>query len=116
MEPVSFKTLLHLVLSYNHNTPDLVPGIRFCVSREVAMKKLLSYRAMGSLCRQQAVFHPENSWKWLGEAERWETLADAEIVSHFKECNTSSSTDLAVAEAGVPLDASDPRWATVAAA
>jgi hypothetical protein len=41
----------------------------------VAMKKILSYRAMGSLCRQQAVFHPENSWKWLGEAERWEHLA-----------------------------------------
>jgi hypothetical protein len=64
----------NLVLSYNRNTPDVMTGIR-CVSREVAMKKILSYRAMGSLCRQQAVFHPENSWKWLGEAERWEHLA-----------------------------------------
>jgi hypothetical protein len=60
------------------------------------MKNILSYRAMSLLCRQQAVFHPENSWKWLGEAEHWEHLADAEIASHFKKCNTTSSSDLAV--------------------
>jgi hypothetical protein len=59
------------------------------------MKEILSYRAMGLLCRQQAVFHPENSWKWLGQAERWEHLADAEIASHFRESNTASSSDLA---------------------
>ena len=59
------------------------------------MKKILSYRAMGSLCRQQAVFHPENSWQWLGQAERWEHLADAEIASLFEECNTAGSSDLA---------------------
>jgi hypothetical protein len=55
------------------------------------MKKILSYRARGSLCRQQAVFHPEDSWKWLAEAERWEHLADAQIVSHFRECNTAGA-------------------------
>ena len=108
--------LLHLVLSYNYNTADVMPGIKFCVSREVAMKKILSYRAMGLLCRQQAVFHPESSWKWLGEAERWEHLAHAEIASHFKECNSSSSSDLAVAEAGAPSDANAARWETVVAA
>lgn len=85
------------------------------------MKKILSYRAMGSLCRQQAVFHPENSWKWLGDAERWEHLAHAEIASHFKECNASSSNasgsdDLALAEAAAPSDANATRWETVAAA
>jgi hypothetical protein len=90
------------------------------------MKKILSYRAMGSLCRQQAVFHPENSWKWLGDAERWEHLAHAEIASHFKECNASSSNasgsdnsssnDLAPAEAAAPSDANATRWETVAAA
>ena len=78
------------------------------------MKKILSYRAKGSLCRQQAVFHPEDSWKWLGEAERWEHLADAEIVSHFKECNTTSSSDQV--ESGAPLDVSDARREAVAAA
>jgi hypothetical protein len=32
-----------------------------------------SYRALGSLRRQRAVFNTDNSWKWLSEAERWET-------------------------------------------
>lgn len=90
------------------------------------MKKILGYRAMGSLCRQQAVFHPENSWKWLGDAERWEHLAHAEIASHFKECNASgsnasspdnsSSNDPALAEAAAPSDANAARWKTVVAA
>ncbi len=71
------------------------------------MKKILSYRAMGSLCRQQAVFHPENSWKWLGQAERWEHLADAEIASLFEECNITSSSDMA--NSGAPSDAHDTR-------
>jgi hypothetical protein len=79
------------------------------------MKKILSYRAMGSLCRQQAVFHPENSWKWLGDAERWEHLAHAEIASHFKECNSSDSSDPAPAEAAAPSDANATPWETVAA-
>jgi hypothetical protein len=74
------------------------------------MKKILSYRAMGSLCRQQAVFHPEDSWKWLGQAERWEHLADAEIASYFEECNTTSSSDMAKS------DARDTRREMVAAA
>jgi hypothetical protein len=43
------------------------------------------YRAMGSLCRQRAVFDPQNSWKHLGDAERWEHLAHAEIASHSRE-------------------------------
>jgi hypothetical protein len=77
------------------------------------MKKILSYRAMGSLCRQQAVLHPEVSWKWLGQAERWEHLADAEIASHFEECNSSSSGQ---AKPGAASDARDTRPQMVAAA
>jgi hypothetical protein len=80
------------------------------------MKKILSCRAMGSLCRQQAVFHPENSWKWLGEAERWEHLAHAEIASHFRECNTSGSSNPVPAEAGAPSDAHATRQETAAVA
>ena len=33
-------------------------------------------RTMALLCRQQAVLHPEQKWKWLGQAERWEHLAE----------------------------------------
>jgi hypothetical protein len=43
----------------------------------------LGYRALGSLCRQRAVFDPDHSWKWLGQAERWEQLGAAEIDSPF---------------------------------
>jgi hypothetical protein len=35
------------------------------------------YRALGSICRQQAVLHPEASWTWLSQAEKWEDLAEA---------------------------------------
>jgi hypothetical protein len=55
------------------------------ILREVAMKNVRSYRAMALLCRQQAVFHPEQSWKYLGDAERWEHLAKAE------SCNTTKT-------------------------
>jgi hypothetical protein len=30
------------------------------------------FRAMGSLCRQQAAYNPAQSWKLLAEAEYWE--------------------------------------------
>jgi hypothetical protein len=52
------------------------------------MKNVRSYRAMALLCRQQAVFHPEKSWKYLGDVERWEHLAEAEISALFEECNS----------------------------
>jgi hypothetical protein len=78
------------------------------------VKHILSYRAMGLLCRQQATFHPENSWKWLGEAERWEHLARAEITSHFKECIVTGRSN--PTESDAPSDTSDTRWETIAAA
>ena len=78
------------------------------------MKDILSCRAMGSLCRQQATFHPENSWKWLSEAERWEHLARAEIASHVKEGNVTGRTNPARPDAR--SETSDTRWETIAAA
>ena len=35
------------------------------------MKDLVRFRAMESLCRQSAVFHPHESWRLLAEAEMW---------------------------------------------
>jgi hypothetical protein len=58
-----------------------------------AMKTVQGYRAMGLICRQRAVFDPQNSWKHLADAERWDHLAYAEIASHFKECNVVSPGD-----------------------
>ena len=34
-------------------------------------------RAIALLCRQQATLRPEENWKWLAQAERWEHLAEA---------------------------------------
>ena len=37
------------------------------------------YRELSSICRQQAVLHPEASWKWLSQAEKWEHLAEGAL-------------------------------------
>ena len=78
------------------------------------MENVRRYRAMGSLCRQNAVLNPLNSWNLLGDAERWEHLAEAEIALHFKECNSTSPSDLA--KPATTPDANDTRWETIAAA
>jgi hypothetical protein len=45
----------------------------------------MSCRDMELLCRQQAVFDTEHRWKWLGQAERWEYLAQEEAASRVKK-------------------------------
>jgi hypothetical protein len=37
-------------------------------------------RAIALLCRQQASIHPQDNWKWLAQAERWEHLAEARMI------------------------------------
>jgi len=37
-------------------------------------------RAMALICRQHAVLYPEQKWKWLGQAERWEHLAEMPYI------------------------------------
>jgi hypothetical protein len=78
------------------------------------MEKVRRYRAMGSLCRQSAVLNPLNSWKLLGDAERWEHLAEVEIASHFNKCNTTSSSD--AVQFGGSSDTNDTRWKMIVAA
>ena len=65
------------------------------------MQNVLRYRAMGRLCRQQAVLHPEASWHWLAQAERWEDLAETEIALLFRVCHSIAGPEpKAVALAG----------------
>jgi hypothetical protein len=78
------------------------------------MQKVRRLRARGLLCRQQAAYNPAQSWKLLAEAEYWEHLAHAEASSHFEECYTTSSSDLAKPVA--TPDANDTRWETPVAA
>jgi hypothetical protein len=49
-----------------------------------AQEEIRHYRALGSICRQQAVLHPEASWTWLSQAEKWEDLAEAAVSSQAK--------------------------------
>ncbi len=44
------------------------------------MSGLTRYRAMESLCRQSAVFHPLESWRLLAEAEMWNHKAQQEAA------------------------------------
>ena len=55
------------------------------------MEMVRRYRAMGRLCRQQAVFHLEASWRWLSEAQRWEDFVDSEVNAFYQECNASDA-------------------------
>jgi hypothetical protein len=72
------------------------------------------FRALASLCRQQAAYDSLNSWHLLGEAERWEHLAEQELASHFNECNATSSGNLAQTSATRRVN--DPRAQAIAAA
>jgi hypothetical protein len=55
------------------------------------MQDLVRYRAMESLCRQSAVFHPLESWRLLAEAEMWHHKA-LEITSRSIDRNSTPPT------------------------
>ena len=54
-------------------------------------------RAIALLCRQQAGIHPDQSWKWLAQAERWEHLADAQFVLKAEKPRPAPEPDSAAA-------------------
>jgi hypothetical protein len=80
-------------------------------SGEVGMKSASHYRALASLCRQSAAYNPDESWKLLGQAERWEHLAEQELASPFQECNSTSPNDFERSSA-----MSAAKWKTIVAA
>ena len=53
-------------------------------------------RAIALLCRQQASIHPDQNWKWLAQAERWEHLAEAELEAHFRARNAMMDAEAKV--------------------
>ena len=59
------------------------------------MLLVVQYRANAASCRARATNEPKNANHWLGEAQRWERLAEEEVSSHFIECNATSSSDVA---------------------
>lgn len=53
------------------------------------METVCRMRAMASLCRQSAAYHPDRSWKLLAQAEYWEHMASAALLE--PECTVSSN-------------------------
>jgi hypothetical protein len=53
------------------------------------METVRRLRAMASLCRQSAAYHPDRNWKLLADAECWEHLANAALLEHFQDCTAS---------------------------
>ncbi len=51
------------------------------------MENVRRYRALASLCRQQAAYRPLQSWQLLGQAEHFEHLAEIALTAHFDVCN-----------------------------
>jgi hypothetical protein len=66
------------------------------------MEDLVRYRAMESLCRQSAVFHPLESWRLLAEAEMWHHKALEEIATRSIECNRAPPTRALAQSASLP--------------
>jgi hypothetical protein len=64
------------------------------------LKSAEACRATALLCRQQAAYDPDNSWKLLGEAERWEYLAEQILASRQK--NHTAEDSGSVIEMGMP--------------
>jgi hypothetical protein len=51
---------------------------------EAGMENVRRYRAMASMCRQQAALYLEIGWIWLARADRWQSLVEAEIEAHYR--------------------------------
>jgi hypothetical protein len=52
------------------------------------MSDLVDCRAMELMYRQRARANPANSWKWLGQAERWRELGKRETAWRFQRRGT----------------------------
>ncbi|WP_084788693.1 hypothetical protein [Bradyrhizobium sp. Cp5.3] len=70
------------------------------------MENVRRYRALASLCRQQAAYRPLQTWELLGQAEHFEHLAEIELKAHFDACNAKAADEAPAA----------PKWETPAAA
>jgi hypothetical protein len=71
------------------------------------MTDIVRYRAMESLCRQSAVFHPLDSWRLLAQAEMWHHKAQQEIELHSMQPNGAPPVT-AVARMESPGNAGSP--------
>src|SRR5438270_9980901 len=78
---------------HNRHRPDANQGNKLMNAREGLMDNVRRYRALASLCRQQAAYRPLQSWELLGQAEHFEYLAEVELKAHFDACNAQRDED-----------------------
>ena len=45
---------------------------------------VIDCRAMELWCIERAKADPKNSWKWLGQAERWQELGHSQVACRFR--------------------------------
>jgi hypothetical protein len=57
-------------------------------AEENHMSDLADCRAMELMYQQRAEANPANSWKWLGQAERWRELGKQEAAWRFQRRST----------------------------
>jgi len=80
-------------------------------------KSAEAYRATALLCRQQAACDPDNSWRLLGEAERWEYLAEQILASRQKNRTAEGSEYVSeTATTDVPSSQANPATAPLSRA
>jgi hypothetical protein len=75
------------------------------------LENVRRYRAIASLYRQTAAFRPLQSLSLLGQAERWEQLAIAEIEAYFTARHRLDRT-----EAFHAVPSTGTSWGTMAIA
>jgi hypothetical protein len=64
------------------------------------MRDFVRYRAMESLCRQSAVFHPLESWRLLAQAEMWHHKAEDALERDNAPPNVAPARIEALGNAG----------------
>jgi hypothetical protein len=75
---------------------------------EKTLNDIAECREMEFRCLQRARAEPENSWKWLGQAERWRELAHSRVAHQISEAHCPAADD-----GGANADGSRPdNWQT----
>lgn len=78
---------------------DNKPGGCEGVVLEVVLENVRRYRALASLCRQQAAYRPLQAWELLGQAEHFEHLAETALRACFDDYNAQREADAIAAAA-----------------
>jgi hypothetical protein len=72
------------------------------------MNGIAGCREIESLCRQRAASDRVHCWKWLGEADRWNSLAHREIASRFQN-NPMHAGPMAMGPNTIEADSHRPK-------